>query len=93
MDLVVMDLAEKRKKMKLTVLHRAGGKWHASEESKLANGLTPEVQSHPQYPEYLILVGHHTKEATLAAIGGGMAYTATQVVGASHEDLPWPYKF
>jgi len=92
MDLGAIDYDEKKAKVKLTVLHRVGGEWHASELYRLANGLMARVDGHPRYPEHLILAGHHTKEATLAAIGGGMAYTATQAVGAAHADLPWQYE-
>ncbi len=89
MDLVGMMVAENRRNLKMTVLHRPGGTWHQSEVDKLVNGLKTEARQHPQHPEHLILFGHYTKEATLKALGGGQAYTATQVVGTDCKELPF----
>lgn len=89
MDLLAMSVAENRRNLKVTVLHREGGTWHPSEISKLVNGLTTEASQLPQFPEHVILFGHHSKEETLRAIGGGQAYTATQVVGTHDASLPF----
>jgi len=86
-DLTAMQMLENRRKLKVTVLHRPGGVWHEIEVSRLVNGLSTEVRSHPQHPEHLLLYGHYTKEQALAAILGGVAFTATQMTGI--EDLPW----
>lgn len=87
MDLHVMRIAENRRKLQTTVLHRPGGKWHGTEVSRLVNGLITEVSEHHKHPEYLIIFGHYTKEQTLKAIGGGVAYTAQQMTGM--EKLPF----
>ena len=89
MDLLAINLAEKRRNLKMTILHRPGGIWHHSEVAKLVQGLTTEVSQHPKHPEHVVLFGHYTKEQTLKAIGGGIAYTATQVTGIQDERLPF----
>lgn len=93
MDLVGMDLAEKRRQLKTTVLHRPGGIWHREEVGRLVCGLTTEASQRPSYPEYVILFGHHTKAETLKALGGGLAYTATMVTGIQSPDLPFSPPF
>lgn len=89
MDLVGMQVAENRRKVKMTVLHREGGTWHRSEVGKLVSHLKTEVSQHPQHPEHLVMHGHYTKEATLEALGGGQAYTATQITGVDSKELPF----
>ncbi|MBI5004226.1 hypothetical protein HZC00_03980 [Candidatus Kaiserbacteria bacterium] len=89
MNLVAMQIAESRRKIKMTILYRAGGVWHKSEIGKLANGLVTEVSQLPEHPEHLVVFGHHTKEETLRALGRGVAYTVTQVVGIYQKDLPF----
>jgi hypothetical protein len=93
MDLVAMDLQEKRRKMKLTVLHRAGGEWYPDETGRMVNGLMTEARQHPKHPEYVVLIGDFTKEETLKALGGGLAYTVTQVTGTQNEKLPFSIGF
>lgn len=89
MNLVALQVKENRSKLKMTVLHRPGGKWAPIEVGRLANGLVTEVSGHPKHSEYLVLFGHHTKEQTLVALMGGMAYTATLVTGVDSEHLPY----
>lgn len=89
MDLMAMQVAENRRNIKMTVLYRKDGTWHHSEVGKLVNNLMTEASQHPQHPEYLVLFGHHTKAATLKAIGGGSAYTATEIVGTDNKRLPF----
>jgi len=89
MDLLAMDLLEKRKKLKVTILHREGGTWHPSEVSRLVNGLMTEVSQQRDCPEYLLLFGHYTKEQTLEALLGGQAYTVSQVTGIDSKELPF----
>jgi hypothetical protein len=88
-----MQVAENRRKLKMTILYRKDGVWHHDEVRKLSNGLTTEVSSHPKHPEYLVLFGHYTKEVTLQALGGGLAYTATEIVGIDNKQLPFPPGF
>jgi len=89
MDLLAMEMAKNRRELKMTVLHRPGGVWHDSEVDKFTDGLMTEVSGHPQHPESIIILGHYTKEETLDEIGGGMAYTGTQVIGLQDERLPF----
>ena len=89
MNLTGMQIAENRRNLKMTILYRKGGKWHDSEVGKFINGLTTEMSQHPEHPEYVILWGHYTKEETLAALGGGFAYTTTQVTGIDSKELPF----
>lgn len=42
-DLTGMHMAENRKKLKMTVLHRPGGVWYQTEINRLAGGLMTEV--------------------------------------------------
>ena len=93
MDLLAMQIAENRRNLKMTVLCREGGTWHQAEVEKLVRGLTTEVSKNPKYPEYLVLFGHHTKAETLRALGGGQAYTATEVIGMDNKDLPFIPRF
>ena len=88
-DLQYLMLEEKMRTLKMTVLHRSGGQWYPVEVSRLVEGLRTEASQHPQFPEYVILFGHHTKEATLRALWGGVAYIATQITGMDHKDLPF----
>lgn len=89
MDLMGMHVEKSLRELKLTVLHRPGGFWNKVEVSRLCDGLMTEVYGHPQHPEHLILRGHFTKEQTLKALLGGIAYTATQVTGIKNEALPF----
>lgn len=89
MNLLGLQVEENRRNLKMTVLRRQGGMWHRQEVARLCNGLMTEVSEHPEHPECLILFGHHTKEKTLEAIGGGQAYTATQVTGLQSEGVPF----
>ncbi|MBP9757246.1 MAG: hypothetical protein KBD06_01465 [Candidatus Pacebacteria bacterium] len=89
MDLVGMDVRDKLRRLKLTVLYRPGGTWLAVEVGRIVNGLMTEASQHPKFPEHVILLGEFTKEATLNAILGGIAYTATTLTGIDHKDLPF----
>lgn len=93
MNLVAMGIAESRRKTKMTILHRPGGVWHVSEVGKLINRLRIAASEHPQHPGYIIIFGHYTKEETLQTLGGGVAYTATQITGMDHQDLPFVPNF
>ena len=88
-ELVIARLKEARSNLKTTVLHRPGGMRHQQEVNLLVGKLMTEASQHPKFPEYIILFGHHTKEETLRAIMGGIAYTATQVTGVDSERLPF----
>lgn len=91
MDLLAMEMRDNRKKMKVTVLYRPGGVWHPDEVSLLCGGLMAEVSQRDSHPEHLVIFGYHTKERTLEALlGGGMAYTATQVTGIDDARVPFP---
>jgi len=81
-------MEEKAREMKLTVLHRPGGRWHHAEMLRLFP-LSAEVASHPQHTEYIILLGHHTKEKVLEVLLGGQQFTATQVTGIESKGLPF----
>lgn len=79
--LLVAEVREKRNNVKMTVLHRPNGQWYRLEISRLVGGLMTEASQRRDFPEYVILFGHYTKEQTLKALWGGEAYTATQVTG------------
>lgn len=89
MDLMLMQREQTAREMKMTVLHRPNGVWHLIEVGRLVNGLMTEVSQHPEYPEYLVIYGHHTKEKTLEVMLGGIAYTATQITGMESRKLPF----
>ena len=86
---MAMQIAENRRTIKMTVLHRKGGTWHRTEIDKLVGGLHTEASQQQSRPEHLVLFGHHTKEQTLKALGGGQAYTAVQIVGIDNKQLPF----
>jgi len=75
--------------MKMTLLFRKGGMWQLKEISRLAQMLNTQVSGHRSDPEYILLLGHFTKEETLAVIRGGVAFTATQVEGLDSGKLPF----
>ena len=75
---------------KLTVLYREGGTWCSSEINKLCVSLFTEVVSRQNFPEYLVLFGHYTRERVLCVLGGGWAFTANQIVGLNNKELPFP---
>ena len=77
----------------MTMLRREGGIWLRSEIDRFASDLRVEVSVHPQHPEYIILFGHHTKDDTLKALGGGLTYTVTQIVGRKNKCLPFDPAF
>ena len=89
MDLLAMDLLDKRRKAKFTVLRRQNGTWSSSEISMLVKGLQAEIGSHPRHPEYLVIPGHYTKEAISRIIGDKPSYTVTQVTGVGSKELPF----
>lgn len=89
MNLMLLQIVEGRHNLKMTVLYRKDGMWREREVDKLVNGLMTEVSNHPQHPEYLVLYGHYTKEATLKALGGGQAYTTTAIIGTDNTELPF----
>lgn len=93
MDLLGMTIAENRREAKLTVLHRPDGTWGGEEVSRLVSRLMTDVCGHPRQPEYIILLGHYTKEEALAAIMGGQSFTATQVIGVDNKTLPFRPSF
>lgn len=93
MDLMGIIMADNLRQLKTTVLFRKEGVWHREEVGRLVNGLMTEVSQHPENPEYLVLRGHYTKEETLRALIGGVAYTATQVTGADAPELPFKRPF
>ncbi|MDD5464095.1 MAG: hypothetical protein PHP62_03020 [Candidatus Moranbacteria bacterium] len=89
MNLMAMQIEENRQKVKMTILRREGGTWQTWEVSNLACGLMTEVSQHPQHPEFLVVFGHYTKEQTLKAHGGGLAYNAIEIIGISDPRLPF----
>ncbi|MEI7498676.1 MAG: hypothetical protein WCK11_05375 [Candidatus Falkowbacteria bacterium] len=88
MDLMGMQIAENRRKLKMTVLHRPGDVWRRNEISQLTIGLMTEVSQHPKHPEHLILFGHHS-ESALKTIIRGATFTAIQIIGLQDERLPF----
>jgi hypothetical protein len=88
-DLQAMRIVENRRNLKVTILHRPGGEWTSLEIGRLVNGLMTELSQHPRFPEHLLLFGHYTKEQTLEALIGGLAYTATQITGYDNSELPF----
>jgi hypothetical protein len=90
-DLLEMDRREKRKEIKVTVLHRPGGVWRPNEFALLGERLRTEARYRPEeHPEHIVLWGHFTKAQTLEVLGGGTAYTATQVTGIDDPRVPFP---
>jgi hypothetical protein len=95
MSISLIDLIMKnnRRKLQTTVLYRKGGTWSATEVGRLIRVLETEACQNPKHPEYIILFGHHTKEATLKALIAGVDYTATPVIGADSDQLPFRTTF
>jgi hypothetical protein len=89
MDLLAMKIAEDRRRLEMTVLHRPAGTWSTEEVMRLVNGLRVTASAWPKKPEFVVLYGHHTKDETLQVLGGGIEYTALQVTGADSKDLPF----
>ncbi len=89
MDILAMQMEENARTIKLTLLFRPGGVWHNTEVDRLVNGLVTETSQHPKHPSHIVLFGHFTKAQTLEALLGGVAYTATQITGIAHKELPF----
>lgn len=85
-NLVALHAQELRNKAPFTILHRSGGIWSGNEVNKLTNGLAARIQGKNNAPEYLVVFGHYTKAQALAALGGGLAFTSSQVVGYENEN-------
>lgn len=75
--------------LKMTVLHRKNGLWGDIELVLLRIGLVTEVSTHPSFPQYLILLGHHTIEETLNVINFGPTHTVSQLIGIDNQNLPF----
>ncbi len=88
-DLTGLHINKQLQEMKMTILHRPGGTWSNADTNRLNQGLSTECSGHHKHPEYLILFGHFTKDETLKALIGGLAYTATQVTGIDSPELPF----
>ena len=88
-NMMFNDLKERRSKIGFTVLYRKDGTWSNYEVSNFVNRLVTEAYQSKLKPEYLILFGSYTKAKTLEALGGGLAYTAEQVMGADNIMLPF----
>lgn len=89
MNLLVDQKNNYIRNVELTVLCRKGGTWSAFEVTKLTEGLGTEAYENPEHPECVILLGSYTKEQTLRAIGGGLAYAAEVFTGALNPALPF----
>jgi len=89
MDLTGMRREENLRNLKTTVLCRKRGIWSQPEIDRLVSGLVTEVSQHPEYPEYLIIFGHYTKEQVLKTILGGVAFTTRSVTGTDSKELPF----
>ena len=92
-DLQAMSMQESRKNTKVTILFRENGTWPPVEVNRLVNNLRTVVSGGNAWPEYLLLYGEHTKAQALAAIGGGVAFTAETVTGMNHPKLPFTPNF
>jgi len=75
--------------LKQTILFREGGSWSRLEVSRLTRGLQTEVSGMDSKPEYLVLLGHYSKEEVLRAMMGGESFVVTQVTDARDSRLPW----
>ncbi len=82
------QLKESTKNLKTTVLYRQGGKWSAEEVTCLYR-LDGGVWTHSNYPEYLILEGHHAPKVISDALPAGITYTVTLVTGTNKKRLPF----
>jgi|GEM_PF-2276391 len=87
--MMASELRERRSKIPYTVLHRPGGTWSELEVGLLVENLRTEVYQQRQHPEYLILYGTWSKDQTLEAIMGGIAYTAKSLIGWENPQLPF----
>ncbi|OGD67490.1 hypothetical protein A2442_03230 [Candidatus Campbellbacteria bacterium RIFOXYC2_FULL_35_25] len=76
------------KKMKMTLLHRPGGLWQNREIVCLSEKLQNAICRHLEFPEYVVISGHHQEEE-VRSICFGSAYTITQVEGADDKRLPF----
>jgi len=89
LDLVGMDLRERRKKVKLTLLtHNDGGSWSRGDASKIVAAINNEVTSHPRYPTFMIAQGEHTQEFLERALGHNH-FTSKLVMGLDNPALPF----
>ena len=93
MNLKEMLSTEKRRKLKMTVLHREDGEWHQSEIEKLTCKLVTRAIRHPRHPQLLVLFGHHEKGATLEVIGSSHTHTVIEIVGTYSDKLPFVPEF
>ena len=92
-DLVGMDLAEKRRKAKFTVLQKSEGNWDNASVSRLTGGLGTECNQLPSCPGSIILWGEYTAEAIANLLGQGSC-THKIVVGFDNPELPFkPHQF
>jgi len=72
-------------------LHRPGGGWTSAEIDLLVNRVMTMVSFSKDYPEYLILYGHHTKEKIKEVLASGQEHTVVQEVGINN--LPFTPSF
>ena len=89
MDLLGLDLAERRRKAKFTVLRRPKG-WSRQEADMLSCGLEPGavVAIHPKHPEFLVIALEYSREA-IAAVLGVSDFDHKILQGYNNPDLPF----
>ena len=90
MDLFGLDLQERRKNAKFTVLRRPGKTWNQGETTILSTGLYPGavVAMHPRYPEILVIANEHALGAIVAVLGtSDFEYRVLR--GWDNPDLPF----
>ncbi len=92
-DILGMEIKNWRDSQKVTVLYRKSGTWSPVEVSRLVNALGTVASGLSSFPEYVLLMGDFTKEDTLRALGGGIAYTAKTVIGMDNLELPFKPRF
>ncbi|OGD67053.1 hypothetical protein A2442_00300 [Candidatus Campbellbacteria bacterium RIFOXYC2_FULL_35_25] len=74
---------------KITALRRKGGAWKPLEVSLLSKFLETQISQNPDYPEYLLMRGHHTDQATLKIVGKILPHTSSHFMGADSPRLPF----
>lgn len=90
MDLLGLDLVERRKEAKFTVLKRPGGRWQDWEQDRLSLCLKPMavVATHPRHPEFLVIANEYLRDDIIRALqNSNFEYQVLQ--GWNNPDLPF----
>ncbi|HLK13226.1 MAG TPA: hypothetical protein VKT78_00340 [Fimbriimonadaceae bacterium] len=91
MDLLGMEVRERRRKAKVTILRRPNGSWSQADVSILmCLGPMIFIHGHPRHPNILMIREAHEKSAIAALLVGKDDFEHEIITGYDSPSLPFP---